>query len=59
MNTVISQSEQATEAKQRLAVAAGAALLAAGVILVMFVLPAELPSIRSARESARDFWTLA
>jgi len=41
MNTVISQSEQTTEAKQRLAVAAGAALLAAGVILVMFVLPAE------------------
>jgi hypothetical protein len=31
----------ATEVKQRLAVAAGAALLAAGLILVMFVLPAE------------------
>ena len=30
-----------TEVKQRLAVAAGAALLAAGLILVLFVLPAE------------------
>jgi hypothetical protein len=32
---------QTLEAKQRLAVAAGAALLGAGLILVMFVLPAE------------------
>lgn len=39
MNTV-NTSEQ-TEARQRLAVAVGAALLAAGLILVMFVLPAE------------------
>jgi len=34
-------SPGSTEIKQRLAVAAGAALLAAGLILVMFVLPAE------------------
>lgn len=33
--------EQAIEARQHLAVAAGAALLGAGLILVMFVLPAE------------------
>jgi hypothetical protein len=33
--------DQTTEARQRIAVAAGAALLAAGLILVMFVLPAE------------------
>jgi len=33
--------DQNVEARQRLAVAAGAALLAAGLILVMFVLPAE------------------
>jgi hypothetical protein len=33
--------EQTTEARQRLAVAAGAALLVAGLVLVMFVLPAE------------------
>jgi hypothetical protein len=38
MQTDISQ---ATEVRQRIAVAAGAALLAAGLILVMFVLPAE------------------
>jgi hypothetical protein len=35
------ETEPAIEAKQRLAVAAGAALLAAGLILVMFILPAE------------------
>ena len=35
------QGELTVEAKQRLAVAAGAALLGAGLILVMFVLPAE------------------
>lgn len=34
-------SEQAVEVRQRIAVAAGAALLAAGLILVVFVLPAE------------------
>jgi len=34
-------SEQTVEARQRLLVAAGAALLGAGLILVMFVLPAE------------------
>jgi len=33
--------DQATELRQRLAVATGAALLAAGLVLVMFVLPAE------------------
>ena len=33
--------EQTTEVKQRIAAAAGAALLGAGLILVMFVLPAE------------------
>ena len=33
--------DQTLEARQRLAVAAGAALLGAGLILVMFVLPAE------------------
>ncbi|MBI4888793.1 MAG: hypothetical protein HY824_16970 [Acidobacteria bacterium] len=35
------EREQITEARHRLAVAAGAALLGAGLILVMFVLPAE------------------
>ena len=34
-------NEQTIEVRQRIAVAAGAALLAAGLILVMFVLPAE------------------
>jgi hypothetical protein len=34
-------SDQTVEVRQRIAVAAGAALLAAGLILVMFVLPAE------------------
>ena len=34
-------SEQTVEARQRLLVAAGAALLGAGIILVAFVLPAE------------------
>lgn len=34
-------SEQTVEARQRILVAAGAALLGAGLILVMFVLPAE------------------
>ena len=38
MNTA---SEQTVEARQRILVAAGAALLGAGLILVMFVLPAE------------------
>ena len=33
--------EQTTDARQRLAVAGGAALLVAGLVLVMFVLPAE------------------
>lgn len=35
------QSPETVQARQRIAVAAGAALLAAGLILVMFVLPAE------------------
>lgn len=35
------EREETTEARRRLAVAAGAALLAAGLVLVMFVLPAE------------------
>ena len=35
------EHDEITEARHRLAVAAGAALLAAGLILVMFVLPAE------------------
>ena len=39
--TMPSEVELTVEAKQRLAVAAGAALLGAGLILVMFVLPAE------------------
>ena len=39
--TMASEVEQSVEAKQKLAVAAGAALLGAGLILVMFVLPAE------------------
>jgi hypothetical protein len=36
-----SDASASTEGKNRLAVAAGAALLAAGLILVMFILPAE------------------
>jgi hypothetical protein len=39
--TLPTEPEPSVEAKQRLAVAAGAALLGAGLILVMFVLPAE------------------
>lgn len=39
--TMASEVDQNVEARQRLAVAAGAALLGAGLILVMFVLPAE------------------
>jgi hypothetical protein len=39
--TMSTDVESATEIRQRIAVAAGAALLAAGLILVMFVLPAE------------------
>ena len=39
--TMTTEVEQSVEARQRLAVAAGAALLGAGLILVMFVLPAE------------------
>lgn len=39
--TMTTDVEQSVEARQRLAVAAGAALLGAGLILVMFVLPAE------------------
>ena len=35
------ENEQVVEIRQRLAVAAGAALLGAGLVLVMFVLPAE------------------
>jgi hypothetical protein len=35
------QTETVTEARQRIAVAAAAALLVAGLVLVMFVLPAE------------------
>ena len=35
------EREQRTEARQRIALAGGAALLGAGLILVMFVLPAE------------------
>ncbi|MGH9258074.1 MAG: hypothetical protein ACRD3C_26230 [Vicinamibacterales bacterium] len=35
------EHEQITDGRNRLAVAAGAALLAAGLILVMFILPAE------------------
>ena len=38
---MVTAHEQTVEIKQRIAVAAGAALLAAGLILVMFVLPAE------------------
>jgi hypothetical protein len=34
-------TDSATDARQRIAVAAGAALLVAGLVLVMFVLPAE------------------
>ena len=39
--TMTTEVERSVEARQRLAVAAGAALLGAGLILVMFVLPAE------------------
>src|SRR5688572_5225285 len=39
--TMASEFDQGVVAKQRLAVAAVAALLGAGLILVMFVLPAE------------------
>lgn len=39
--TITPEREQTTEARQRIAIAGGAALLAAGLILVMFVLPAE------------------
>ncbi len=39
--TMTTGPDQTVEARQRLAVAAGAALLGAGLILVMFVLPAE------------------
>ena len=41
MTTGTTESTQLTEARQRLGVATGAALLVAGLILVMFVLPAE------------------
>jgi hypothetical protein len=41
MTTMTAEQMQALESKQRLAVAAGAALLGAGLVLVMFVLPAE------------------
>ena len=43
------QTEPNTEARQRIAVAAGAALLGAGLILVMFILPAEFAVDRSGR----------
>src|SRR5262249_48186066 len=39
--TMTSERELTLEARQKIAVAAGAALLGAGLILVMFVLPAE------------------
>ena len=39
--TTTPEREQTTEARQRIAVAGGAALLVAGLVLVMFVLPAE------------------
>jgi hypothetical protein len=39
--TMNKEQEEITEARSRLAVAAGVALLAAGLILVMFILPAE------------------
>lgn len=41
MTLMTTENEQIVEIRQRLAVAAGAALLAAGLILVMFILPAE------------------
>ena len=41
MNTSTFTPEQTTEARQRLMMAGGAALLVAGLVLVMFVLPAE------------------
>ena len=41
MDTETATVANVTEVRQRIAVAAGAALLAAGLILVMFVLPAE------------------
>ncbi len=39
--TASTQAESVTEVRQRIAAAAGAALLVAGLVLVMFVLPAE------------------
>jgi hypothetical protein len=39
--TTTPERDQTTEARQRIAVAGGAALLVAGLVLVMFVLPAE------------------
>jgi hypothetical protein len=41
MKMMSPETEAVTEARQRLAVAAGAALLGAGLVLVMFILPAE------------------
>ncbi len=41
MTTMTTQTDQTAEIRQRITVAAGAALLGAGLILVMFVLPAE------------------
>lgn len=41
MKTMTTAQEPTIEVRQRIAVAAGAALLGAGLILVMFVLPAE------------------
>jgi hypothetical protein len=41
MSTTTTTVEHVTEVRHRIAVAAGAALLAAGLILVMFVMPAE------------------
>jgi hypothetical protein len=41
MKMMSPQTQAVTEARQRLAVAAGAALLGAGLVLVMFILPAE------------------
>lgn len=40
-DTASMQAEHVTEVRQRIAAAAGAALLVAGLVLVMFVLPAE------------------
>jgi len=39
--TMTTANDESTHARERIAVAAGAALLAAGLILVMFILPAE------------------